>query len=215
MIFKIITGLLIVLIGCSDKQQTSISGLRIDNGVNRGVGYTDSLGTPYNLRYIPITITNESIIPIHLQIAFSNEYNYPTAYGGQKFNVFPFPKEMSPDEVTYDSISYELGDNELHDFLDSGFDTPYILNKTIKPSEKFVVAIGTLYPRPPKVCGVLPNKLFVQSDKGVFPKCDWLMKKDLSTNSPLALGLKLDFCGGDSKGSCTIIPCGQISYPER
>ena len=99
MIFRTIFGLLIVLIVCSCFQQTSIDGLpiesrlRIENGINRGVSYTDSLGTRYNLRYIPITITNDSTFPIHIQIAFSNEYDYPTAYGDEKFKVFSFPKK--------------------------------------------------------------------------------------------------------------------------
>jgi hypothetical protein len=147
---------------------------------------------------------------MRIQLAFSKEYDYPAAYGDQKFSVFPFPKEVNPDEVTFDTISYELGSNELRDFLDKGFDTPYILNETVEPGEKCVVAIGTLYPRPPKICGVLPNALFVHSNRGIFPMCDWLMKEDPSSNPQIALGLKLNF-----KESCTIIPCGQISYPER
>ena len=224
--FRTIIGLLIVLIGCSCIQKPSKSkwqiengpnqhlgsksGLRIDNDPNRGVSYTDSLGAKYNLRSIPITITNDSTIPIHIQIAFSIEYDYPTAYGDEKFNVFPFPKEFKPNDVTWDSVSYELGRSELRDLLDRGFETPYVLNETLEPSEKFVMSIGTLYPRPPKVCGVLPNELFAYSYRGIFPECDRFMKEDPSSNPQIALGLKLNF-----RESCIIIPCGQISYPDR
>jgi len=108
--FRTIAGLLIVLIVCSCFQQTSKGGLQIENGPkqhpgsqsglliendpNRGVSYTDSLGAKYNVRYIPITITNDSIIPIHLQIAFSKEYDYPIALGAEKFKVFLIPKKQ-------------------------------------------------------------------------------------------------------------------------
>ena len=215
---KLITiiGLLSVLICCFCSQRTSKNmlqtdcGLLIENDKNRGVNFTDSLGAKYNLRYIPITITNDSTVSIHIQIAFSSDYDYPTAYGDQKFNVFPFPKEFKPDEVTWDTITYELGKSKLRDFLNEGFETPYILNETLEPGQKFQLSIGSLYPRPPKVCGALPNKLFTHSDKGIFTRCDWLMNKDQYLHSQIALGLKLNF-----KETCIIISCGHISYANN
>ncbi|MDN5204228.1 hypothetical protein QQ008_22745 [Fulvivirgaceae bacterium BMA10] len=215
MMFRTIVGFLIVLVGCSGNQQTSKgelqiengpnqhlgskSGLLIDNGINRGTSYTDSLGTDYNLRYIPITITNDSTIPVHLQIAFSKEYDYPAAYGDEKFRVFLLPKEWA------DTITIT---NSMFDELKNYIDRP-LLNETIEPGEKCVVAIGTLYSRPTN-CGVLPNALFLQNKGDLYHECDGLINQDKSTNSQLALGLKLDLCG-----RCTLIPCGQISYPER
>ena len=109
------------------------------------------------------------------------------------------PKEWT-DTITITDSMFD----ELNNYIDKP-----LLNETVDPGEKFVVAIGTLYPRPPKNCGVLPNALFTHSDRRIFPTCDWLMKEDPSSNLQIALGLKLDF--GES---CTIIPCGQISYPE-
>ena len=208
MIFRAIVGILIVLIGCSRNQQPPKSGLQIEKGPNHGVGYTDSLGTKYNVRYIPITITNDSTIPIHLQIAFLKEYDYPIALGAEKFKVFLIPKELTPDKVTYDSVSYELGNNELRNYFDRGLNPSNILNETLEPGKKCVIAIGTIYPRPPKVCGVLASELFVHSDRGAFTTCDWLMKEDPSSSPQIALGLKLTL-----RESCMIISCGQISYP--
>ena len=69
------------------------SGLLIHNGQYRGTVYIDSLNNNYNIKYIPITITNDSTISIHLQIAFSKEYDYPIADAGESFKVFPMPKE--------------------------------------------------------------------------------------------------------------------------
>lgn len=214
---RIIAGLLLVLIGCSCAQHSSKrgiriendpsrhlgskSGLRIDNGINRGTSYTDSLGNYYNLRYIPITITNDSAVPSHLHIAFSKAYAYPIAYGDEQFKVLPLPKEWALDGV-------DVTDSMMHD-LPKYIDKP-LLDVTLQPGEHLVVAIGTLYPRPPKKSGVLPSALFSHTDRGIFSECDWLMNEDPLSAFQIALKLKLDF-----RESCTIIPCGQISYPEH
>ena len=219
MILRILLGLIVLLNTCSDLQDESKPGLRIENGINRGVSYTDPQGITYSIRYIPITITNDNPTPIHIKIAFLKEYDYPTANHEGTFKVFPFPKEMSPDEVVHDSNSYELSKGVLHDFLDKGFDIPYSLNVTAKPGQKIDVAIGTLYPRPAKN-SVLPNVLFTHSERDTFPECDWHMKEEPCSNPEIALGLKLNLCLGgprvlDGKSyspGCMIIPCGRVTY---
>jgi hypothetical protein len=197
MVFKTLIGLLIVLIGCSSNQQTSKGGLRIENGINRGTRYTDSLGTNYGITYIPITITNDSTIPMHLQIAFSNEYDFPHPDSDEKFKLIPLPKEWALDgvEITESMI------NELPKYIDKP-----LLNETIEPGEKIVVAIGTLRPVPTN-CSPIPNVLFTYSNSDNFKACDSLMNQDKSANSQLVLGVKLDYCGG----RCIIIPCGLVS----
>jgi len=213
--FRTIVGLFIVLIVCSCSQRTSKgrlqinSGLLIEYGPNQGLTHTDTLGTKHNYRYITATITNDSTIAIHLQIALSNEYDFPAACGDKKYKVFLLPKELTPDTAALiNNITNGLGN-----FLDRCLDTPYILNKTLEPGEKCVVTFGTLYSRPTN-CGVVPNALFAQGDSDNFQACDSLMNQDKSTDPQLALGLKLDFYSGRSPFACILIPCGQISYPE-
>ncbi|MBT8399925.1 MAG: hypothetical protein KJO98_05565 [Rhodothermia bacterium] len=214
--FRTILGLLILLMGCSANPQTSKgepqiengpnlhpaarTGLRIDNGINRGTGYTDALGTDHNLRYIPITITNDSTNPIHLQIAFSKEYEYPIAFCDAQFNVIPMPKVWALDggEIT----------DRMFDELKHSVNKPSV-NKTLEPGEEFVLAIGTRYPRA-KNCFVLPNALFVQGDSLKFQACESRIDQGGATDPQLAVGLKLDFNRGESNESCMIIPCGQI-----
>ena len=209
MLIKSIAGLLIVLVGCSGDQQSSNGGLttdsglfpkaiRIDNGINRGIGYTDTLGADYNLRYIPITIRNDSTISIHLQIAFSMEYNFPHLDSNDKFKVIPLPKEWALDGV---GVTEGMMD-ELPHYIERP-----VFNATIKPGETCTFSIGTLYPNPPKMTGVLPRTLFTHLNSGMFPTCEWLMKKYPSSQSQMALGLKLVY--GEN---CIIIPCGQASY---
>ncbi len=223
MIFRTILGLLIVLISCSCAQQTSKgehqtenapnqhlkskAGLKIEYKPTRGQPYTDTLGTKYSLRHIPATITNDSTIPIHVQIAFSKEYDYPIAYNDEQFKVFPMPKEWALDGVEITDSTY----NELPKYIDKPF-----LNKTLEPGEKFVVAFGTLYPHPINY-GVFPMAVFSQNNRAFHHDCDSLIIPNKSTNPHLVLELNLGFTSGSqaSPESCTIIPCGQISYPER
>ena len=193
----------------SDDRRGSKSGLQIEYGPNQGLTHTDTLGTKHNYRYITATITNDSTIAIHLQIALSNEYDFPAACGDKKYKVFLLPKELTPDTAALINVIT----NGLGNFLDRCLDTPYILNKTLEPGEKSVVTFGTLYSRPTN-CGVVPNALFAQGDSDNFQACDSLMNQDKSTDPQLALGLKLDFYSGRSPFACILIPCGQISYPE-
>ena len=217
MIFRTILGIFSVLIVCSCHQQPSKSGveienypkqhlvpksgLLIDNGINRGISYTDSLESNYNFRYIPITITNDSTIRIHIQIAFSKEYNYPNPDSDEKFTLIPLPKEWALDGV---GVTESMID-ELPKYI-----AKPLLNEIIEPGEKIVLSIGSLYPRPPKTTGVLPRTLFALSDTTTFSECDWLVEEIGSSNQQLLLGLKIIF--GER---CMIIPCGQISYPEH
>ena len=212
--FKNIVGVLIVMIFGSCAQRTSKverqnenvdtqqekfkSGLTIKNEINRGTNYTDSLGTDYNIRNIPISITNDSTISILIQIVFSKEYDYPHPNSDEKFQLISLPKEWALDGV---GVTESMID-ELPKYIEKP-----LLNKTIEPGEEFLLSIGSLYPRPAKISGVLPRTLFVQSDTTTFPKCEWLMEKDRPSNQQIPLGLKI--ITGDW---CMIIPCGSIAY---
>lgn len=210
-----IVALIIVLTGClgnqlsSDpenrKHHVSQNGLLIVNGINRGISYTDSLGSNYSLRYIPCTITNDSTIAIHLHLAFSKKYNYrPRPDASEEFRLIHLPTEWALDgSVVTESMIEQLPKHITN---------PSLI-RTLEPGEKMVIGIGTLYPNPTNFTGILPKTLFVHSDEGIFQKCDWLMKKEpfilIGDKNELELGLRLNF--GEN---CMIVPCGHISYSE-
>ncbi|MDX1479526.1 MAG: hypothetical protein R3301_17555 [Saprospiraceae bacterium] len=214
MILRTIVGLFLIMSGCSGKQHPADNGQPVDhelpplaigivNGVNRGTSYTDASGVEYNLRYIPVTLTNDSIVPVRVRIAFSKEYAYPGTIDPDKFHIIPLPREwaLEGSGVT-DSMK-----NALQDFIAS----PSMVT-TIAPGDPLLFAIGTLYPRPPKTTGVLPRALFVHTDSTRFSTCDWHMQRDpssakLITGSQIPLGLRMVF-GED----CAVIPCGHLSY---
>ena len=217
MIDKTILGSLILLIGCFGNKQTSIdqtqieedpiqyartnSGLQIENGINRGISYTNSEGINYNLRYIPITIVNDTTISIHIQMAFSKEYNYPEPAGNEKFRIIPLPKEWALD-------GKEVSESMINK-LPSHIENP-VLEETIEAGEKIVLAIGSLYPSPVNTTGVLPRILFDQVQSGIFPECDGHTEEHLKLPQFIPLMLKISF--GEK---CRIIRCGQISYPNQ
>lgn len=178
-------------------KHASNTGLHIESGINRGVNYTDPLGTPYSIRYIPITITNDTTISLTLHIAFAREYNYPIDMDTAKFHVIPLPEVWGMDGV-------EITDSEFNG-LPSIMEKP-VINKTLRPGEKCLLAIGTVYPRPAGFSGVLPNTLFTGVDQHTSSDCDWLVKEKQSPNAPLPLRLKLKF-GED----CRIISAGHIT----
>lgn len=213
---KTIMCLLIVLLVCSCKQQPSKgkiqhdnkqnllskSGLLFERGLNRGSGYTDSFGIDYSLRYAPITITNDSTIPIHIEIAFSTEYDYPTVYGDKKFKIIPLPKEWAQNGTTdrkFDSMFAKL----------PNYIAKPLLNNTIKPGEQIAVAIGTLVPEPRNI-SINLNAPFANMGVGLYFNCDWQMTQEASSNQEIALGLKLDI-----NEICIVIPCGKITYPMQ
>ena len=230
--FRTIVGLLIVLFVCSCAQKPSekvdqieddpnqhldlSNKLKIENRVNRGARYTDSDSIDYWLIHIASTITNESTIPIQLELAFSNEYEYPTEYGNQKFKVFILPDVFAVGGVSIIAENPFLTDSmqvEIRDYLKNGIDSPYRIKKIIQAGESVVVSIGTQY-AVSFSCAVFPNLLLLQSDFANFSACENLFVHNESSAAQLALGLKLDFRPVKTVEKCTIIQCGQISYTD-
>lgn len=230
MLARVTLGVIIALMGCSGSQQTGKggqhfeaqnqnnevkSGLQIENGPNRGLNYTDPAGTHYSYRNIPVSITNDSTVAIRLRLALSQEYDYPGAYGDQKYRVFILPKDLTADKITWDSLSHELGDNPLRAFFDRGLSPPSILNEILQPGEECAITIGTLYPRPTN-CGVVPNALFPLGNTDLHAGCGRLSNPDYSRDIQFAIGLKLSMCHSvDIPQRCFIVNCGQFSYPDQ
>ena len=189
------------------KLQRSNTGLKIECKPTRGQPYSDPLGKDYQLRLIPASITNDSTIPIQVQLAFSKDYDYPKAYHEEPFKVFPMPEAWALDGV-------ETTDRMLEE-LPKYIDRPTI-NRTLEPGEKFVLALGTIHPSDIKY-GVFPVALFSHDNRTLQHECDRLLDPDTLPIPDLALELLIGFTGGSqaSPDRCTTIPCGQIGYPGQ
>ncbi len=193
------------LVYCTQKPpnesgQALHTGLQIENGINRGVNYTDSLGGTYSIRYIPITLTNDTTLSIQLQLNFETA-DYLDTNSREPFNLIPLPERWAMDGV---DITDRLL-NEIPKYLQQ----PSV-NKVLKPGEEWLMAIGTVYPRPVRFTGILPHILFTHTTAAVFSECDWDMEEIPSSCAPLALGLRLRL-----GGNCMVVPAGQMTYLEQ
>ena len=207
---------------CSCKQQTTNStqqssknansyqakfknGVKIENESNRGTFYADSLGAKYGITYIPVTITNDSTISIRVQFDFANEYHFPQSESDEKFRLLPLPSEWAQDQT---ENTKEMLDNLPH-YLDNP-----VFNAIIEPGEKLELGIGVHRSTPSKTSVPIPNILFTKDNMDLYQDCDDLIYQNSSINSPLSLWLKLVVDINSSSPWCTLISCGQISYPE-
>lgn len=215
---RMVLGLFLILILCSCKQRRltddpfnsnfnkdrskNLSGLLIENGINRGIMYTDSLGTNYNIRYIPITLTNDSTLPIRVQIKFLKEYTNSLTATGEKFNIIPMASEwaMNGAEIT----------NKMRIDLAGAIDKPFT-SIVLNPGENYRIGIGTRYPTGIAYGAPLPEMLYVQGDGEDSLICDQLLL-GREVESAIGLRLKLIFNKGESNEQCAIISCGHISF---
>ena len=197
--------ILMLISSCATKTNNTKSkmdsGLLIENRINRGINYTNLRGDDRSIRYIPITITNDTTIPIQFQLNFSKEYYNPKPYDEETFKLVPLPTEWALDGVDITENMIVKIPNYIED--------PSI-TKSLEPGEQFVFAIGSIYPRPARSTGVLPRTLFSLTKVEDFTSCEWLMDKEPRSNERIPLGLKVVF--GDK---CQVIPCGWISYPKN
>ena len=194
---------------CTFSQIDQKPGISIENGPNRGLNYTDSLGVQYSYRNIPITITNDTSIAVQIRIPLFDELNYPYEYGDQQFKVFVLPIELTQEKITFDSLTYELTNRELREFFREGPYDRYIIDESIEPGERIDITIGTLYPRPTN-CGVVPKAFLFQSEGASISGCLQLQSHNISSKNHINLALQLIFC----QEGCYIVPSGVISFLE-
>ncbi len=219
-----IVGLLIVMLVCSCVQKTtkiengtdqpikSNIGLSIEYGPNLGTTHIDNLGIRHFYVHSTAIITNDSIVPIHIQFALSYEYEFPAFCGDtNKYKIFILPEELTPDTATiYNNIV-----NGQHDFLNTPLDKSNILNKTLKSGKKCVVTIGVLIPKPTN-CAAVPRAIFSYDNIALYNKCDSQINRAISTDPKFEIGVKLEYYNQrkfiSPEDGCAIITFGQISY---
>ncbi len=230
--FRTILGLLIVMVvySCSYRPTKSVqqnendskhhfeskTGLKIEYGMNQGIRANASQGITNPFIYTTSIITNDNTIPIHLQIALSKEYEFPAFCGDDnyKYKVVLLPEELTPDTATLRNTI--IGGSEA--FFKTCLENPYTLNKTLNPGEYCVITIGTLYPSKSN-CEVIPRAVFSYDNIELYPSCDRQINQAISTGPQFDIGVKLEYYYRRKfiaqEDGCTIIPSGQISYPER
>jgi len=160
-------------------------GISIENGPRQGFQYFDSARCEYDYRYVTTTITNDSIVPVHLEIYFSEEYNSLRTHDSLNSKVFLLPRALTPKRQHFDGSMSK----ELKDFLDTEIDTPISLDTTINPKEECVIRFGVL------------------TDIEYVDPMRIALITSIKNRSALSLQLSID--------NGLIIPCGQISFSTK
>jgi hypothetical protein len=112
---------------------TTIQGVRIENGLPKGMGHTDSNGNRFGYALLWTRVTNETTTLLELKINFSAD----------SFAIPPAPDSYLKLFLVPDSIYYsEYGSKSLNSFLDTGLNKPTVLQKTIHPKEDYLFYIG-------------------------------------------------------------------------
>ena len=228
---RIILGLFIscVVYSCSHRPANSVQqhennnsqikqkiGLKIEYGMNQGIRADASRGITNPFIYTTAVITNDSDELIHLHMALSETYEFPSFCGDDeyKYKVVLLPEELTPDTATLRNTI--IGGSE--DYFKTDMTDPNSLNKTLKPGEYCVVTVGTLYPGKSN-CEVIPRAIFSRDNMGLYEACDRQLNQIIPTDVKVELGVKLEYYNQRKfippEDGCVVIPFGQIRYLEK
>jgi hypothetical protein len=227
MTYRTIIALLFIFsfYACSNhsKQQTKILGKRY-NGVylsdsgRHGRIYKDTNGNQYAYTYISTIISNDTLIPINIQMAFSNDYNQ----NGQPYKVFLLPEIMTVEKQRNEGFY----NNKVRDFINKSSKTIIKINKVINPNEAYHINIGVLCPYERKDDNMGPQfSLFSDGHKlqNLFFSNNFISSQDslliaskkTKNQINLWLGLSFSLNKPDTLCSYSVIPCGQITFSEK
>jgi hypothetical protein len=134
---RIYTLLLLMFVFCTSTigqfkpglySDTTINGVRIENGLPKGGGHKG-----FGFALLWTRVTNQTATPLELTIKFQAD----------SFAIPPAPDSylklfLVPDSVYY----FDYNSKGLNSFLDTALDKPSTLQKTIYPKEEYLFYIG-------------------------------------------------------------------------
>lgn len=115
-------------------------GVIVENSLPKGGGqYTDSTGKNFGYAIFWTRVINETATPLELTISFPADSF--AIYPAQDYAKFFLP----PGTMTFDKeVLYMYGVTGLESFLDSAFNKPTMLQRTINPKEEYFFYTGML-----------------------------------------------------------------------
>jgi hypothetical protein len=199
--------LIIILHSCFSKPTDSNKyfGVKIKSYGPTGSVYTDTVGKQFGFRSIMFEITNDTLIPVSLQIKLPNEFIDLKPLTDNKYKVFLLPDTMTRDKQ-YDFLT----DNHqvkttLEKFLNKELYST-TLKKVIQPKETYKLRLGFLF----NSSGVVRAELFSKGHQHDLS----IPEKEILSNSnnagiDLIIGVYYNVPG---KRCYSLVPCGQLFY---
>jgi hypothetical protein len=129
-------------------------GIIIENSLPKGGGrYTDSTGKTFGYSIIWTRVINETTAPLELTINFpSDSFAIPPSHDYAKFF-------LPPGTMTFDKeIQYMYGVTDFESFLDSAFNKPSMVQRTINPKEEYFFYTAMVSYRASNQAGVTRRK---------------------------------------------------------
>lgn len=199
--------LTVVLYSCADKPSTQDKttepnkyfGVQIKNHLPTGSIFIDSSGQRLGYRSIVADITNDTLVPINLQIEFPNKHIdlYPSTNNTCK--VFLLPDSMTREKEYDYNDSLTKG---LKLAIDEGIYESLTLKKVIKPGETYKLRLGFLI----SPDGLTRAEIFSNGHKHNLAIPDSAIKFSVNKSGiDLLLGVTLF-------NDYSTISCGQISF---
>lgn len=199
---------------CTEKQPAkspdSYYGTKITNHSRRGRQYIDKAGTEYAYRYFETVFTNDSTIPMHLDLALPKTFGEGIHHNEQAYRIFFLPESITP-EKQFDSDFYATN---VIPFIETQVEKPLTFHKIIPPGKTYSITTGYLSELRLRL---EPMRMVVCS-KGHPHNCpsipDTAIQYAVSGEKTLRLFLGLDFCpGGGNTADCyAVYPIGVISF---
>lgn len=202
---------ILLFVSCSTPHEKpagkgKFSGISILNTPRHGRFFISKENTRHFYNNISTTITNDTTVPIRLQLTLDKSYEQSS----RTFNLFFLPEVMIVDSQRKQSYFNQ----NIQPILDWGIDHNTGINSTIAPGRS--ITVNTSYLSPPN-SDFAPGQLAIISKyhKYFFAgvKDSLYNVKDTANNSGLNLYFGLNFnILTDSTFGFKLIPIGKISY---
>lgn len=205
--------LLLGFSACSERpshdENRSRLGFHIENSMRQGLDFSDSTGKTFDYRNIWATITNDTTIPITLDIELTGVYHYPVPLEDRTYRLFHLPDQVKDHPDYHDRKM----NPPLEQFLLSDPGRPSSFSLVIQPRAECALKFGVLTERELIDPGELA--LLSMEHGHTFQLHDSLIAGSLSRVEPMTLWIGLDFFRwfeADPRECFALIPCGHITY---
>lgn len=170
-------------------------GISLINDPIRGNGFTDSTGgTKLFINWLKVQLVNDTIIPINVQMHFSNKANSFLHSQNETYKAF---------------LLHDPGKKSgkaLNIFLNKELQRPASLNKIIQPGEICIVNVGLLFSTP--AVGLIRSELFFKGSGHDLYKTNTIVSINKIEGLELMLGVTLS----SQSTYYSTVSCGQILF---
>jgi hypothetical protein len=212
--FIYILILLTLLHSCYEKHDPDkYFGVQITNNLPFGSRYTDTTGIKYAYRSMLFYFTNDTLIPVNLQIEFPDTFISLNPSADSKYKVFLLPDSMTREKQYGFAINNGQVSKELEQLLSKELFANKLTKNGIQPGETYILRLGFLFTYE----GVTRAEIFSKGHKHnlPIPRNEIKIADSNKKGIDLMLGVVLyapERFGTDTSDRYSVINCGRLFY---